>query len=144
MTLTRRKKPARCHDGLPPKVRPRPPQERPETDQPAIHRDFAIREIGCVVAYLRKVGFLPCEKHHLLTTGMHGNGKRRGEQFTVGLNAWSHRGVVPEGWTESDAIELLGPSYAREPAAFRALYPDALLLETQEALLKQWRDGVIG
>jgi hypothetical protein len=27
MTLVRRKKPARCPDGLPPKVRPRPPQD---------------------------------------------------------------------------------------------------------------------
>lgn len=110
----------------------------------AIHRDFAIREIGCVVAYLRRIGFLPCEKHHLLTTGLHGNGKRRGEQFTVGLNSWSHRGVVLPGWTEEQCRLELGPSYAREPALFRAMFPDELLLSTQDELLKQWELGVIG
>jgi len=41
MTLARRKKPARCPDGLPPKVRPRPPQERPATD---LRREAAQRE----------------------------------------------------------------------------------------------------
>ena len=48
-------------------------------------RDFILREIGCVVARLRGMGYVPCDKHHLLSTGRHGNGKRRGEAFTVGL-----------------------------------------------------------
>lgn len=109
-----------------------------------IRRDFAIRDIGCVIAHLRGIGKLECEKHHLLTTGLHGNGKRRGEQFTVGLNSWSHRGVIPEGWDEGYCKELLGPSYAREPALFRSMYPDDVLLAKQEELLRQWELGVIG
>jgi hypothetical protein len=104
-------------------------------------RDFALREIGCVVAHILGIGWLPAEKHHLLTTGLHGNGKRRGEQATVGLNLWSHRGVVLPGWSTDQCRDVLGPSYAREPAAFRALYSDDVLLREQERLLRAWQMG---
>ena len=42
-------------------------------------RDFAIREIGCVVCIERGLGYVPCEKHHLLTTGRHGSGTEKVE-----------------------------------------------------------------
>lgn len=104
-------------------------------------RDFMIRDIGCVVARLRGLEYVPCTKHHLLTTGMHGNGKRRGEAFTVGLNDWSHQGIPILGMTAEQCREVFGPSYHHHARAFRALYPDALLLEEQERLLKQWKEG---
>lgn len=102
--------------------------------KPAV-RDFAIREIGCICCRDMGLGFVPAEKHHLLTTGMHGNGKRRGEQFTVGLCAYHHRGV---------GTPTAGPSYAREPRAFRERWPDAWLLETQDRLLAEWANNTIG
>lgn len=100
-------------------------------------RDFAIREIGCIVCLERGLGFRACEKHHLTSTGHHGNGKRRGEQATVGLCVYHHRGV-------GQPTAALGPSYAREARAFRALYPDSWLLERQEELLAQWRRNTMG
>lgn len=106
-------------------------------------RDFALREIGCVVARLRGVGFIPCTKHHLLTTGRHGTGKRRGERFTVGLSDWSHQGRLLPGWSEERCREVLGPSYAKEPRAFRELYPDDLLLAEQERLLADWESTTV-
>ena len=100
-------------------------------------RDCAIREIGCIVCRERGLGYVPCEKHHLLTTGRHGTGKRRGEQATVGLCVYHHRGV-------GQPTAAIGPSYAREARAFRALYPDIWLLERQEELLAQWRLNTMG
>ena len=105
-------------------------------------RDFAIREIGCIIARQRGLGFLPCEKHHLLSTGLHGNGKRRGEKATVGLNVWSHRGVALPGWSEEDCRRVLGPSYAKEPREFRARYgTDDELLAYQNKLIERWQRG---
>lgn len=102
-------------------------------------RDVALREIGCIVAKMRGVGFIPGTKHHLLTTGMHGNGKRRGEKFTVLLSDWSHQGRVLPGWTFEDCYRELGPSYHHHAREFRDLYPDNLLLEETEKALAEWR-----
>ena len=100
-------------------------------------RDFAIRDIGCIVCRERGLGYVPCEKHHLTTTGRHGNGKRRGEAYTVGLCAYHHRGV-------GEPTAEVGPSYAREPRRFRELYPDEWLLDRQNELIAQWRANTIG
>lgn len=109
-------------------------------------RDFALREIGCIVAHLRGLPKIPGSKHHLLTTGQHGTGKRRGEAFTVLLSDWSHQGrVLTEyGWDEATCRAKLGPSYAREAAAFRAQYPDTLLLQATETALAAWRSRTLG
>jgi hypothetical protein len=107
-------------------------------------RDFAIREIGCIVARKHGLGFLPCEKHHLLSTGLHGNGKRRGEKATIGLNEWSHRGVVLPGWTRDECRKKLGPSYAKEPRTFRELIgTDDELLAYQNELIERWKRGTV-
>lgn len=100
-------------------------------------RDFAIRDLGCIVCRERGLGYVPCEKHHLTTTGRHGSGKRRGEAFTVGLCPYHHRG-------QGERTEALGPSYANNAREFRALYPDSWLLERQEQLLADWRAGTVG
>lgn len=108
-------------------------------------RDFALRDIGCIVARLRGLPKIPAAKHHLLTTGFHGNGKRRGEKATVPLNDWSHQGrVLTEyGWDAETCREKLGPSYYHEAAAFRAEYPDALLLEETNKALDEWKRGIV-
>lgn len=54
-------------------------------------RDDAIRTLGCIACRLEKLGFVPCEKHHLNAHDMPG-GARRGELFTVGLCQWHHVG----------------------------------------------------
>lgn len=104
---------------------------------------MAIKDIGCIVARLRGLGFVPCEVHHL-TGGLHGQ-RRQGHAFTVGLSPWSHRGdwqsVAP---SKEYARMVYGPSYALEPRAFREAYPDALLLAETEMAIANWRAETLG
>lgn len=101
-------------------------------------RDTAIREIGCICCLKVGQGFVPAEKHHLLTTGLHGNGKRRGEQFTIGLCSYHHRGIGAPAVYRS-------PSLAREPRAFRERFGnDETLLAEQNRLIDIWRKSFIG
>lgn len=97
----------------------------------------AIKEIGCVVAQALGLGFIPCEVHHLTVGGRHGQ-KRRGHDFVIGLNPWSHRGE-PFGGMRADTCErLFGPSYAKQPRRFRQeIGSDDYLLDLQNTLIQQ-------
>ena len=106
-------------------------------------RFLAIKDCGCVVARTAGLGWVYPEIHHLTLGGRHGQ-KRRGDSFTVGLNPWSHRGVPFGGMAAERCRELFGPSYAREPRAFRELYPDDWLLAMQDELIAAWSDSTIG
>nr|WP_329767020.1 Ref family recombination enhancement nuclease [Stenotrophomonas geniculata] len=76
----------------------------------------AITEIGCIVAHSLGIDLgdrpIPAEVHHLTVGGKHG-AKRRGHDFTIGLNPWSHRGEPFGGMSAARCEELFGPSYAR-------------------------------
>lgn len=97
----------------------------------------AIKELGCLVAHILGLEWVPCEIHHMTTGGRHGQ-KRLGHEVSIGLNPWSHRGVPFNGWTSRECEELFGPSYAREPRKFRATFGnDAELLARQNELLKE-------
>lgn len=93
----------------------------------------AMKERGCIISLLRGQGRVDGEIHHMTIGGKHG-AKRRGHDFTVCLNLWSHRGVPFLGAGTCKA--LFGPSYALEPRAFRAEYPDDYLLELQRRVLE--------
>lgn len=104
---------------------------------PAV-RDFAIREIGCLACQLAGKRPMPTAKHHLLSTGQHGNGKRRGEKFTIGLCDYHHQGASQVGTrlAKSYREQGYGPSYADEPRAFRAQFgSDDELLELQNKMI---------
>lgn len=104
-------------------------------------RHDRIREAGDVVAYMRGLGFVPCELHHLTTGGRHGQ-KRRGHDFVVGLNPWSHRGVPFNGLSAQQCEAMFGPSYAREPVRFRALIgSDEKLLSVQAEMLGESQEN---
>lgn len=96
----------------------------------------AIWEIGCIVARSLGLGFVPCEIHHLTIGGKHG-APRRGHDFSVGLNPWSHRGE-PFGGMSADTCErLFGASYARQPRRFRQeVGSDDYLLDLQNTLIE--------
>lgn len=108
-------------------------------------RDFAIREIGCIPHRMLGYAGWQCEKHHLISTGYHGNGKRRGEQFTIGMCDYHHRGAAAVGSITARMMRLqYGPSYADEPEAFRETFgDDEALLALQEAALKAWLGTVV-
>lgn len=103
----------------------------------------AIKEVGCIIARILGLGFVPCEVHHLTVGGRHGQ-KRLGHDKTVGLNPWSHRGAWSLVAECPDTAQLTyGPSYAETPRAFRELYPDWYLLETQNEWLEKWKRGEV-
>lgn len=111
-------------------------------------RDVAIREIGCLATWLRFGEFAPAEVHHLLTTGRHGTGKRRGEQATIGLTPYYHRGYNYSGlqdkFTRAEALEYFGPSYADSPKLFRQVFgDDEFLLAEQDRLIAVWRGSFV-
>jgi len=92
-------------------------------------RQEVIREVGCIACRAMGYGYVACEVHHLTLGGKHGQ-KRRGEQFTVGLCTFHHRGQ-PDGYGHER-----GPSYALQPRAFRERFGnDAALLAQQNALI---------
>lgn len=101
-----------------------------------VRRFEAIKDAGCVVAFLRGHKWTPAEIHHLTIGGKHGQ-KRLGHEHTVGLNPWSHRGVPFNGLTADQCRHFFGPSYALEPRAFRELYPDDVLIAAQRSLLER-------
>lgn len=97
----------------------------------------AIVDIGCIVARALGLGYMPTTVHHLTTGGKHGQ-RRRGHMYTIGLNQWSHLGVPIDGLTAKESREMLGPSYALEPRAFRQeVGSDDYLLDLQDTALRE-------
>ena len=100
-----------------------------------------IAEIGCIVAHSLGIDWgdrpIPAEVHHLTVGGKHG-AKRRGHDFTIGLNPWSHRGEPFGGMSAALCEELFGPSYARQPRKFRQeVGSDDYLLDLQNTLIEK-------
>lgn len=94
-------------------------------------RFAAIKEVGCLACKRDGFGWTYPEIHHLLSTGLHGNGRRRGDDATIGLCQWHHRGQRDEycHWA-------IGPSYSRSARAFRERYgDDHSLLAWQNTLI---------
>lgn len=114
------------------------------TSNPTIaqqQRMDAIKEIGCIVAYALGLSFgenpVPAEVHHLTVGGKHGQ-KRRGHDFTIGLNPWSHRGEPFNGMSAETCEKLFGPSYAKQPRRFRQeVGNDDYLLDLQNTLIEK-------
>lgn len=108
--------------------------------------------VGCVCCWInRAIGDfecpnLPCEVHHL-NGGGHAGQARRGDEFTVGLCFWHHRGsfnaaAAPGGyagerWMAEKAAKF-GPSWAQGSKVFHLQYPsDDELLAIADRLLEQ-------
>lgn len=91
-----------------------------------------IKDIGCICCRLNGHGWVYADIHHLLSTGLHGNGHRLGDEFTLGLCIYHHRGRRDESCAFAE-----GPSYFNEAAAFRKHYgSDAELLVIQNEFLR--------
>lgn len=97
-------------------------------------RMAAISESTCVIARHLGLGYVPATVHHLTIGGRHGQ-KRRGHRFTVALNYWSHLGHPFGNYTAAECKAMFGPSYAKEPRAFRELYSDDWLLAETDAMI---------
>lgn len=85
-------------------------------------RAESLHMVGCICCRLNHdLGLLPSglhvELHHLNGGGHHGQ-KRRGDDFTIPLCVWHHRG---QGVTKA-MTAAHGPSWAKGSKPFRAMY----------------------
>lgn len=85
-----------------------------------------LRELGCICCQknlddVEQVWLIPTgqpvEIHHLNGGGHHGQ-KRRGDEFTIPLCVWHHRGLGESAYSTS----TYGPSWAKGSKPFRAVY----------------------
>ena len=104
-----------------------------------------IVQAGCICCWEFAEFGTPCEVHHL-TIGEHHGAPRRGHAFTLGICGWHHRGERPlplalrlgRPPTAQLLTELVGPSYARTPNAFREVFGgDEVLLRLQSRRLAE-------
>lgn len=83
----------------------------------------ALRAFGCICCHLNMHNgdklrtVFAVEIHHLNGGGHHGQ-KRRGDEYTIPLCTWHHRGIGPA----KEYAEMYGPSWAKGSKPFRAVY----------------------
>lgn len=100
-------------------------------------RMAAVKRMRCIAC--EKAGMLlQCgvtEVHHLNAFGRAGM-KRRGDECTIPLGSWHHRGASLPGWTATRMTEVFGPSLARNSREFRNAFgtDDDLLLVVDHRL----------
>lgn len=93
---------------------------------------------GCVACLQLDFYNSECEIHHLL------RGYRRGHDYSVGLCAYHHRGILPEGLTYKQCKNRMGPSLAEESKAFHETFgDDDFLLELQNSVIEKVKDSIV-
>lgn len=85
-----------------------------------------IKEMGCIACLLRCVGWRLPDIHHLVDEG--NRELSGGDAATIGLCKWHHFGTPPEGFTEEQAVEYMGPSLKLDKPAFEAEFGQRKLL----------------
>ena len=85
-------------------------------------RYAALREIGCIACRLKGYS-IPCgmpEMHHLVDKGYRKHSG--GNQATIPLGKWHHRGEVLIDYTATEMRQIWGPSMFHESKEFARLY----------------------
>lgn len=101
-------------------------------------RSLQVKSLPCIACHLDAIPqCTPTEEHHLNLGGKAGQ-KRLGDEYSIPLCAWHHRGDIGKR-TVRDMNWTYGPSLARASRMFREQYGgDMRLLElTNELLRKQ-------
>ena len=109
------------------------PRSEPATKEEKL-RYAALKSLGCIVSRKQGLYGVPAEIHHL-TSG----GRRLGNEFTIPLNPWFHRAVIPPGYglkNTTEAIAMFGPSLETSKRDFVARFGTEmeLLAETNRLL----------
>lgn len=100
-----------------------------------------IQEIGCLPCHMR--GWYAAPDIHHLNLGAHAGQKRLGDDSTIGLCPYHHRGVTP--LPLGQAYRSLGPSLARNPNEFREVFgSDEMLLAKQNELIAEREALIVG
>lgn len=118
------------------------------TKEQQAHQD-AQRAHGCAMCRLAGISFRglygwisPCgvtEIHHRTIGDLHGN-KQLGQDATVALGAWHHRGVIlPIHASVSAMRDVFGPSLHHHKRDFLDAI-DSALGERSTAALQRWQD----
>jgi hypothetical protein len=111
------------------------------------HRFRRLKEIGCWPCNV--IGFpeMYPEIHHLNEDGKAGQ-ERRGDEFTVPLCPWHHRGVCMQGYVETQMLLMLGPSLKLHSRLFRERFgtDDVILAKVDAEIARRdrvafgWKD----
>jgi len=114
------------------------------------HRFRRLKEMGCIASWIDGRPNVPAEIHHL-NLGGKAEQARRGDEFTIPLSTWHHRGEPLPGYTAIQMYEQFGPSLARHSREFRAHYGDDdslltkvndLIRQMDEIAAGQWREAL--
>ena len=82
----------------------------------------ALRAMGCIIDRLYGCPDCgPVEIHHLNLAG-HAGQKRLGDDYTIPLGLWHHRGISYWLLSPKEMERIYGPSLAKQSKAFRARY----------------------
>lgn len=88
------------------------------------------RHIGCIAT-----GLAGYDVHHI-TRG----GRRMGNQYTIPLSPWSHRGVCAAGFSKDEMTKMYGPSLAYSKKDFIAKFGTEMeLLAKVNERLEQYK-----
>jgi len=102
-----------------------------------------IYQIGCICS--RKRGWRAEADIHHLNLDEHAGQKRLGDEYTIGLSPWFHRGIPVNGMNAAQCTKLLGPSMKLEPVRFREVFgTDEELLAEQNRLIDEWDECALG
>jgi hypothetical protein len=105
-------------------------------------RYAALRQIGCIACVLKGYTF-PCghpEIHHLVDKGYRKHSG--GNQATIPLGPWHHRGEPRIDYTATEMRAIWGPSMFAESKEFARLYGSQrdLLAKVNELLASSGKD----
>ena len=105
------------------------------------YRSQLVRAMECIACTHEHVTQAsPTEEHHLNLGGKAGQ-KRRGDNFSIPLCGWHHRGEPPDDMNASMATFVFGPSLARSSKLFRKSYgTDDQLLALTNAQIERISD----
>lgn len=102
-----------------------------------------IREIGCLCC--RRRGWFSLPDVHHQNLGEHAGQLRLGDDHTIGICPWHHRGMPLAPFNEAQCRRILGPSLQAEPVEFREVFgSDEYLLTWQNELIADAERAVIG
>jgi hypothetical protein len=101
-------------------------------------RSEHVRALPCIACQIEGIQQpAPTEEHHLNLGGKAGQ-KRRGDDYSIPLCAWHHRGDPAKGMTADLTTYTYGPSLARSSKLFRFTYgSDDQLLALTNLKLKE-------
>ncbi len=94
-----------------------------------------MKESGCIATMIATNRYSqPPDIHHLTAAG-----RRRGDDYTIALSPWHHRGVKPAHLTTQRCSGLYGPSFAHGRKEFARFFgSDDYLLKVQNLILEMY------